>query len=367
MSSKVVITGIGLITSLGDNIHEIPQRHDHVYPSVKEITRFDQQDLKCHCGFEIKDFNARDYLGDCNLRPLDRIAELAVCATHLALNDSGWSELELEREDTGLILGTLFGGLETIVQFDRDALIDGPNYVMPMDFANTVINAAAGQTAIWHNLRGRNSTITAGCASALLALAHGYELIRTGQISRVLAGGAEALSYSAQLAFDQAGLLIKSDAEAIPKNGFLLGEGAAFLALEHEHDALIRNAEILGEIKGYSSGFATTSETFAETLAATMQAALAHAEIAADEIRLISSVSNGDALLDEAESQALSACFDKAPPLAAIKFVVGETLGASGAIQAACLLGAMDQGYGLVNAMGYDGNCCSLIISKYHG
>ena len=252
-------------------------------------------------------------------------------------------------------------------QFDRDALIDGPNYVMPMDFANTVINAAAGQTAIWHNLRGRNSTINAGCASALLALAHGFELIRTEQISRVLAGGAEALGYSAQLAFDQAGLLIKSKGEATLQNGFLLGEGAAFLALEHEDGALTRNVEILGEIKGYSSGFASSSETFAKTLTATMQAALARAEIAAEEIRMISSVKNGYALLDEAENQALSACFDKIPPLSAIKYAVGETLGASGAIQASCLLGSLDQGYGMVNAMGYDGNCCSLIMSKYHG
>ena len=367
MSAKVVITGIGLISSLGDHIREIPQLDDRVYHSVRKVTGFDHQDLSCHCGYEIKDFSARDYLGDRNLRPLDRLAQLAVCATHLALNDSGWSERELEQEDTGLILGTLFGGLETIVQFDRDALIDGPNYVMPMDFANTVINAAAGQTAIWHNLRGRNTTITAGCASALLALAQGFELIRTGQISRVLAGGAEALSHSAQLVFDQAGLLIKAEAEAIPQNGFLLGEGAAFLALEHGHDALARNAKIMGVIEGYSSGFSTSSQVLAETLTRTMLAALAHAQIAAREISLISSMRNGNTLLDEAENQALSACFDKVPPLAAIKFVLGETLGASGAIQAASLLGALEKGFGLVNAMGYDGNCCSLIISRYHG
>lgn len=362
MTERIVVTGRGVISCLGDNAEAIPMAAASDYQSQPELTWAEAQHLTCRAGFAILDFKPKDYLGKRNIRPLDRLAQLAVCATHLALLDSGWDEQALEQYDTGLILGTLYGGLETIVQFDRDALIDGPNYVMPMDFANTVINAAAGQTAIWHRLRGRNTTITAGCASGLMALAHAADLLSSGQIDRVLAGGAEALTESTQLGFDQAGLLLTSE-----RPGFLLGEGAAFVCLERESDALAREANIIGVINGYASGFAATQEAYKNVLADTMQAAINQAGIQAQDLAIISRAGNGDALLDQAELQAIDACFAERPALTAIKFAIGETLGASGALQAASLLQNFDNGYGLVNAMGYDGNACSMVISNYYG
>ena len=118
------------------------------------------------------DFDPRTYLGDGNLRPLDRTGRLAVAASGLALDAAGWTAEERAETEVGLVLGTMFGSVHTISEFDRRAMEAGPNYAKPMEFANSVINAAAGQTAIWHDLWGINATISGGTASGAQAIAY---------------------------------------------------------------------------------------------------------------------------------------------------------------------------------------------------
>ena len=152
------------------------------------------------------------------------------------------------------MLGTMFCSVRTISQFDRRALEVGPAYASPMDFSNTVINAAAGQTAIMHNLRGINSTISTGTTSGLQAISYATEVIRSGRARAVLAGGADEMCFESFYGFDRAGLLCRSDQcegdFPIPfdkrRNGFALGEGAAFLMLENATFARQRGAHVLG-------------------------------------------------------------------------------------------------------------------------
>jgi 3-oxoacyl-[acyl-carrier-protein] synthase II len=233
MQRRVVITGIGVISSLGDSPAALHTALCAGQSHLQPITRFDTAALVCQQAHALTAFAPETYLGK-NPRALDRTSQLVTAAATLALDHSGWSAEMRRQHEVGLVLGTMFCSLHTIAEFDRRGLTLGPNHVSPMDFANTVINAAAGQAAIWHDLRGVNSTIAGGITSGVQALAYATDLIRSGQASALLAGGAEELCFEAFCGFDRAGWLCGSQHGsrqecAIPfdarRNGFALGEG----------------------------------------------------------------------------------------------------------------------------------------------
>jgi 3-oxoacyl-[acyl-carrier-protein] synthase II len=201
MERRVVITGIGVISPLGDSPVALHTALCEGRSSLQPITLFNTDSLVCKQAHALVTFTPELYLGKKNLRALDRTSQLVTAAATLALDQSGWSTEMRRQHEVGLVLGTMFCSVHTISEFDRRGLTLGPNYVSPMDFANTVINAAAGQAAIWHDLRGVNSTIAGGITSGLHALAYATELIRSGQATALLAGGAKscALNHSVAL------------------------------------------------------------------------------------------------------------------------------------------------------------------------
>jgi len=410
MSRRVFITGVGLISSLGDSSAQLHRALCAGRSGIGAIRSFTAGGLNYHLAAEIKSFQAEKYLGRINLRPLDRTSRLAASAARLALDDSGWSAEMVKQEEVGLVLGTMFGSLHTISEFDRRILDAGPAYVSPMDFANTVINAAAGQAAIVHKLRGVNSTISTGPTSGLQAIAYATDLIRSGRAKAVLAGGAEELCFQSFYNFDRAGLLCASNHGhgATPfeatRNGFVLGEGAALLMLEDEASARKRGARILAEIRGHASGYDSTCESeesdSIDVIARTMDLALSDAEAAASEIGCLSASANGSLVQDRCEAQAVARIFGARAqniPVTAIKSMLGETLGASGAFQVVSMIETMRDGVlpgvagmenlepdfplrkitsgnqridarvGLVNCIGFDGQCCSLVIASNDG
>src|SRR5687768_1984195 len=263
MRNRVVITGAGVISSLGDSPASLQLALCSGHGAVKPVELFSTAGLGCPLGGEIPSFDAQKYLSRRNLRPLDRTSRLVTSAAQLALNNSGWSESMRNDEEVGLVLGTMFCSVHTISQFDRRALEVGPTYASPMDFSNTVINAAAGQTAIMHNLRGINTTISTGITSGLQAIAYATDVIRSGRAHAILAGGADEMCFESFYGFDRAGLLCRSDNRAgdfpIPfdkrRNGFALGEGAALLMLEDAKFARQRGARPLAEITGHGFGY----------------------------------------------------------------------------------------------------------------
>jgi 3-oxoacyl-[acyl-carrier-protein] synthase II len=405
MARRVVITGVGVLTPLGataERLHTALVEGRTVLPLRVENG---QDSWAGQCGLAVTPFSPEVYLGDRNLRPLDRTSLLLTCAARLALDDSNWSAERLQAEEVGLVVGTLFCSAHTIAAFDRRALQEGPAYVSPMAFANTVINAAAGQAAIWHNLRGINSTVASGATSGLQALAQAADLIRSGRAQTVLAGGVEELCFESHLGFAQAGLLADNPA-ALPvpfdagRRGFLLGEGAALLMLEDAEAAAARGAQVHAEILGHGSTYdCSRGADAAQAVAAAVRAmrlALRDAGVHVAKADVVSASANGSIRSDAYEARALAETFAACDDLAvtAIKGMVGESLGAGGAVQTVALAESLRSGtlpgivglesceerflsekvapvsrsldlrIGVVNSMGFDGDCCALVIQR---
>src|SRR5579864_3488319 len=402
----VAITGAGVITSFGDSPAAF---HAALCNGEKAAYRLQDSEAgvsTCRQGGHIGSFQPELYLKGKPLRPLDRTGRIVAAAAMLALKNSGWTTEIRRSRDVGLVLGTMFGSMHTISEFDRRGLTEGPSYVSPMDFANTVLNAAAGQTAIWHNLRGINSTIACGATSGLMALGYAADLIRYGGHTALLAGGADEFCFESFCGFDQAGLLYRlTEGTGFPvpfelrRTGFALSEAAALIMLEEWDAAVARGASILGEVRGYGSTYdpRRRNGSGADAIVRAIQAASEDAGLVLSEINCISASANGSIHPDKDEALAIKALwngFSSSIPVTAIKSMMGETLGASGALQAIDLIETMRSGLlpgipeleqygpelpplnasrepqavrvhcGLVNSVGFDGHACALLISQ---
>jgi 3-oxoacyl-[acyl-carrier-protein] synthase II len=408
MQHRIAITGIGLISPLGDSSNELFEALCNGRRGIRPVEPVGQNSCQCHLAGWLPDFRPEKYLSGRPLRPLDRVSQLATAACGLALEGSGWHASNRSTVDLPLVVGTMFGGMHTIGEFDRTALVSGVGSVSPMAFANTVINAAAGQTAIWHNLRGANSTVAAGSTSGISAVGHGADLIRCGRAQALLAGGVDEFSIESFCGFGRAGLLCTYGTRPelpIPfdhcRNGFALGEGAGFLALEELSYAKGRGATILAELKSYATAFDTSqgkdSDLAIDTLARAMRTALKRSSMTTQDIDFVSASGNGSILGDCYELSALALVFGeraKELPITAIKSGTGEALGASGPAQLAVAIETLNTGVlpgvvglqelppgcplqgiradtrkikagnALINGMGLDGHCCSIVITS---
>ena len=405
----VVITGAGVVSSLGDTPAAMHAALCEGRSGIRPVTLFDTKGLGCPLGGEISDFDAQKYLGRRNLRPLDRTSRLVASAAQLALDASGWTTEMRGAHELGLVLGTMFCSVRTISEFDRRALEAGPSYASPMDFSNTVINAAAGQAAIMHGLRGMNTTISSGVTSGLQAIAHAADLIRAGRADALLAGGAEELCFESFYGFERAGLLCHSDGHEchhpvpfdVRRNGLTLGEGAALLMLEDGRAARERGARVLAEVRGAGGGYDCSrgrdESKAVKATAHSMHFALYDAGMLPYEVESLSASANGSPRGDRVEARAVEQVFGdhaRRMPVAAIKSMLGETLGASGALQTVdaletlrdCVLPGIpgleevEEGFPftpagaavrevdcmnvLVNSVGLDGHSCSLVVAR---
>jgi 3-oxoacyl-[acyl-carrier-protein] synthase II len=407
MRRRVVVTGAGVISPLADSPAGLHAALCAGRSAIKPIELFSTEGIGCRRAGEIRPFEPRDYLGECNLRPIDRTSRLLLIAAQGALAASGWTpELRAQRE-VGLALGTTFCSVRTIAEFDRRGLQLGPAHASPLDFSNSVINAAAGQTAIWHNLRGVNSTISAGEVSGLQAMAYAADLIRGGRAEALLAGGVEELCFESFLGYYRAGRLCGSTAGgeecAVPydarRNGFALAEGAALLMLEEAQVAAARGAEVAAEVLGWGSAFAASRKEgdAAAALARAVRLALEDAGVAPREIDVLSASASGSVAVDRWEALGVAAALGARAaelPVTAVKSMLGEAMGASGALQAVALLGTLSDGAlpgilglesveedfplagavaelrrlavrrALLTAAGADGHCCALVLGE---
>jgi 3-oxoacyl-[acyl-carrier-protein] synthase II len=406
---RVVITGAGLVSPLGDSPAALHAALVAGSRARRPIELFPTTGLGCQEAGEIRPFEPQAYLGERNLRPLDRTSRLLVVAAQLALAESGWSPAALAEHEVGLVAGTTFCSVRTIAEFDRRSRLLGPAHASPFDFANSVINAAAGQTAIWHRLRGVNSTIAAGEASALVAIAQATELVRCGRIGAILAGGAEELCFESFFGYYRAGRLCGSRRGAagewpVPyearRNGFSLSEGAALLMLEDAAAAAARGARVRAEVLGWGTSFVTceadpgeeveetaatggaapgpdgtvpevrgaeaaataigasapsaASAAIAAGVARAVRLALADAATDAAEIGCVSTSANGSRVADRAEAEGLAAALGTRGTLDILNRAAaggdGAGGGAAGGVPVAAIKAMLGEGMGVAGA-----------------
>ena len=364
MSNKrVVIAGLGVIASNGTGKDAFFEAISKGISGIKPVSLFDTAQFEAKTAGEIKDFAPEEFLGPKGLRTLDRSTKLVASAAKLALDDAKLAITESNTHDTGVAVGTTLGSLRSISDFDRDAIQEGPRYVNPALFPNTVINSPASQVSIKFNIKGFNATISTGFSASLDAINYAADFIRLGRVKVVLAGGVEELCIQTFIGFYKTGLL----ACASVKGGVTVGEGSAILVLEDLDSARQRNAHIYAEVSGYGAGCGAR-----DGIKKAMEESIKEANIALADIDCVSSAANLDNENDLGEEQAIKDLFgsrDKVR-ISSIKPLVGECYSASGSLQLAAALALIEKQEAknvLINAFGPSGQNSSLIISKFRG
>jgi 3-oxoacyl-[acyl-carrier-protein] synthase II len=355
IGKNVVITGIGVLSPVGIGRDAYWEALFQGNTGFGPISLFDSARFSVHVAGEIRDFDPVALLGKKGLRTLDRGTRLINSAAALAIDDAKFRITEENTHFVGVSIGTTFGSLHSISQFDRDGLIEGPKFVNPSHFPNTVINSPASNVSIRFSIKGFNTTISTGFCAGLDAVSYASDFIRLDRAEVVLAGGVEEFCEETFQGFHTLGCLSGTDG-SIPRccpfdakrNGTILSEGAAVLVLENERHAVSRGAEILAKISGYRNSFDPSSERNSDDagkgLCTAITLALTDAFLKPEHIDYICANANGTKSLDRRESMAIKNAFGEQAfhiPVSSIKSMVGESFSASGALALSAAAGAL--------------------------
>lgn len=409
---RVVITGIGVLTPVGNNKDEFWRSLATGASGIGRITHFDPSELRSQIGGEVRDFHPEHFLPPKEARHLPLFIKYALACAKMARADANLDLPNIDLCRAGVIIGSGIGGIAVIEENHEILLTRGPRRVSPHFVPYNIINMASGQISIHLGLKGPNSAVVTACASSNHAIGDSYRIIRRGEADVMFAGGTEApltlLTVAAFCAI-RAALSSRNDepqraSRPFDKNrdGFIMSEGAGVLVLESLSHALQRDAHIYAEIIGYGmSGDAhnmVQPPENGEGAARSMLAALHSAHIAPDEVDYINAHGTSTTAGDIAETRAIKQAFGDYAydlPVSSTKSMTGHLLGAAGAIElAACLL-AMQHDYilptinyetpdpecdldyvpntgrhaeinmAMSNAFGFGGHNTTLIIKKY--
>src|SRR4030042_6783925 len=356
---RVVITGIGVLSPVGIGRQVYWEALFRGKTGFKAISLFDTAPYKVRIAGEISDFDPVSFLGKRGLRTLDRSTRLLSSAAKLAIDDANLQITDENTNSIGVSIETPCGSLHSISQFDREGLIEGPKYVNPSHFPNTVLNSPASQVSIRFKIKGFNTTISTGFCAGLDAVIYASDFIRLNRADVVLAGGVEELCEETFLGFHNLGYLSGlngSEPISCPfdarRNGIILSEGAAVLVLEDSDHALRRNVEILAVVKGYGNSFDPLADRdFIDAgsgLRNAITIALRDASLSPEDIDYISCSANSTKGLDKMETRVIKEIFGAHAfniPVSSIKSMVGESFSASGALSLAAAIGAIKNGF----------------------
>jgi 3-oxoacyl-[acyl-carrier-protein] synthase II len=359
MKERISITGIGILSPIGIGREAYWEGLFRGKTGFRPVTLFDTASFHVHVAGEIADFDALSFLGKKGLRDLDRSTRLICSAAKLAIDDSRIEITEDTTHSMGVSIGTTFGSLHSISQFDRSGLIDGPRFVNPSHFPNTVINSPASQVSIKFKIKGFNTTISTGFCASLDAVSYAADFIRLNRANVVLAGGVEELCEETFMGFHNLGCLSGTDgSEPIccpfdaRRNGTILSEGAAVLVLEDEEHALNRNATILARVLGCGNAFDPMAESnfqhAGQGLKNAITLALQEAALNPGDIDYVCACANSSKGLDRMETNVLKEVFGNHAykiPVSSVKSILGESFSASGALSLTAAVGALRNGF----------------------
>jgi 3-oxoacyl-[acyl-carrier-protein] synthase II len=349
---RVVVTGMGMLTALGNDVASTWEGMIAGRSGVATITAFDPSRLQARIAGEVKDFDSSNVLDRKEQRRTDRYIQLGLVAARQAMDGAGLPErMEGEEaERTGVIMGTGLGGVGTLVDGISINATRGPDRISPFLIPMGIPNVGAGQIAISFGMTGPNFTTVSACATGGHAIGEAWEAIRRGDVETMIAGGAEAGIYEPLVGgFDSMRALSRrnDDPEAASRpfdagrDGFVPGEGAGAVVLEELDHAKARGVPILAEIVGYGAPADATHITLPAPggigAVRAAQRALRKAGLEASDIVHVNAHATSTPEGDKAELQAIRTIFGEAAPnvsITANKSMIGHTLGAAGAIEA---------------------------------
>ncbi|KEI07229.1 3-oxoacyl-ACP synthase [Clostridium sp. K25] len=360
MKNRVVITGIGAITPIGNDANTFWNSIKDGKCGIDKITAFDTTDYKAKLAAEVKDFEVTNYIDKREARRLDKFCHFALAAADEAMRDSGLNEDNVDKERMGVIVGSGVGGIATIEEQHNKLLQKGPNRVTPFFIPMIISNMAAGNIAIKFGAKGICTNIVTACATGTHAIGEAFHNIRNGISDVIIAGGAEAsITPLAVAGFTSLTALSTSEDKeraSIPfdkeRHGFVMGEGSGIVVLESLENALKRNAKIYAEVVGYGATcdayHITSPSPNGEGGARAMEIAIKDAEIEKREISYINAHGTSTPYNDKFETAAIKTVFGENAykiPVSSTKSMTGHLLGAAGAIEAIVCAKSVQEGF----------------------
>lgn len=360
---RVVITGMGAVTPLGNSVEETWENIKAGKSGVAPITHFDTSDINIKYAAEVKNFDAGNYMDPKDARKMARFTKYAVAAAKMALEDASLLGKQEILDNTGIMLGVGIGGFEVT----EDGCIryheSGHKRVPPMTIPELIPNEAAGNICMQFGIHGFSHTLATACASGCDALGDALDMIRSGRVDVCLSGGAEStINGYAMVAFDVLQTLSKSFVDDPSKasrpfdkkrEGFIMGEGSAILVLEEYEHAKKRGAKIYAELAGYGASsdayHLTSPDPSGVCGSKCMIRAMEDAGVKPEDIQYYNAHGTSTHINDPAETKMVKIAFGeeqaKKLKISSTKSMTGHCLGATGAIEAMLCVKAITDSY----------------------
>ena len=357
--SRVVVTGIGVVSPIGHTVEEFWHNLTHGVSGVAPVTAFDASPFTCRIAGEVKDFEPAQYMDAKAARRTSRFVQFAVAATKMALADARFTIGDHNRDSVAVVMNTGGGGMPDVVEGERVFLTKGPGRVSPLLIPALIPNMASCQVSMIWGIHGPVITSIEACASGIYALVEAKRLIDMGEAVAVIAGSSEAALIPVVFAaFCNMRALSTSNGEPqkacrpfdLNRDGFVAGEGAGVMILERYEDARQRGAPIYAEVLGGSltadAYHVTAPEPSGYGAALAMSRALKSAGVGPEDIDYICAHGTGTPLNDVSETMSIKKVFGEHAykvPISSPKSMVGHLMGAAGAISTiACVLAIRD-------------------------
>ncbi len=372
---RVVITGLGVITSLGSNLKEFWTALCEGKSGIGPITKFDSSGFEARIAGEVKDFDPLDFIPKKDIKKMDTFIQYAVAASIKAVEDSGLDISKEDRNRIGVLIGSGIGGMRAIEKYHTLLLEKGPDRISPFFIPMSIINLASGNVSIIFGLKGPNTSVVTACATGTHAIGDAFRIIQNEDADIMIAGGTESAITPLTIAgfCSMKALSTRNDEPArasrpfdLHRDGFIMGEGAGIVILEEREAAIKRGAKIYSEILGYGTSSdayhisAPDPDGYGAIIC--MKKAIEDGNILPEEIDYINAHGTSTPLNDKIESMAIKSVFaDHAENLiiSSNKSMIGHLLGASGGVEiiASCL--TIDQGIipPTINLENFDPEC----------
>ena len=360
MIRRVVVTGMGAITPIGNSVEEFFNNVQAGKCGIDFISTFDTEGFTVKIAAAVKDFDPKNYMDAKEARRMDRFSQFAVAAAKEAVEDSGIDLEKINHERFGVIVGSGIGGIDLIEKETKTLMEKGPKRVNPLFIPMTITNMAAGNIAIQYGAKGVCTNIVTACATGSHSIGEAFRSIKHGYSDIILAGGTEGSITPLSVAGFAALTALSTSNDplraSIPfdkeRDGFVMGEGAGVLVIEEYEHALSRGAKIYAEVVGYGATcdayHITSPAPGGEGGARAMKLAMEEANITSKDISYINAHGTSTPTNDRLETAAVKMAMGEDAykvPISSTKSMIGHLLGAAGAVEAVICIKGIEKNY----------------------